>query len=208
MSPEETTHTTFFYGTLMVPSILHRVIQNPAIALPSSHITTSPALLPTFRRYRVRHADYPAILPSNDDGACVKGTLVRGLSDGDMARLDRFEGGEYARRGVEVDVLSESGTDVGKKERRATVEAETYVWIAGEEQLEAGEWDFDEFRKEKLWRWVGSGSTEYQDVEDGEGKGGGSDEADPTRGRGPDGSIGKALEEDRGKAEEMLESAV
>lgn len=36
------------------------------------------------------------------------------------------------------------------------VEVETYVWIAGEELLEAGEWDFEEFTRDKLKRWVGN----------------------------------------------------
>ena len=189
----------------MVPSILHRVIQNPTISLSSSDISTSPAVLSKFRRHRVRHADYPAILPSDDDAACVRGTLVHGLSDGDIARLDRFEGAEYERSVVEVQVLKEAHgkgqaitssssardggyeNSVAEEGEDTTVKAETYVWIAGEYQLEDGEWDFDEFRKEKLWRWLGSDSNEYQDVDGGDESG----KVDPTRGRGRTGASGK-----------------
>ncbi|KAF2232420.1 hypothetical protein EV356DRAFT_505389 [Viridothelium virens] len=234
---ESPTHTAFFYGTLMSPAILQRVIQNPSIALPSSHTTASPALLPGFRRHRVRHADYPAILPSKDRGACVRGTLVRGLSAADMVRLDYFEGTEYERRVVSVRVVEEGekgeeeardqgqgqagkkGKEGKKKEKgeedeedeedEATmVRAETYVWIAGRKQLEDREWDFEEFRREKMWRWTGRESSEYRDVEKLDESGGGNGEVDPTRGRGPEGEIGKGLERDSEKTEEVLESAV
>lgn len=33
--------------------------------------------------------------------------------------------------------------------------AETYVWVAPKEELEREEWDFEEFRREKMWAWVG-----------------------------------------------------
>ena len=143
----------------------------------------------------------------------MRGTLVSGLSDGDMARLDRFEGDEYERRDVKVRTLGEEApASMGGAEvvngGEAVVQAVTYVWIAGEKRLEEGEWDFEEFRKEKLWRWVGRDSREYQDVEneeedEGSGKGG----EDPTGGRGPDGSIGKALK-DGTIADEVLKGAV
>lgn len=84
-------------------------------------------------------------------GSAVRGTLVRGLTDGDLWRLDCFEGGEYRRVGVGVRVL-----DGGEE-----VRAETYVWVAGEEELESGEWDFETFRREKMRAWVGGGDQEF-----------------------------------------------
>ncbi|KAI9690683.1 MAG: hypothetical protein M1820_009917 [Bogoriella megaspora] len=205
------THTAFFYGTLMHPPILQRVIQNPSITLPSSNITTSPALLPGYTRHRVRHADYPAIIPpppvssssssnpsANDNGGgseqpCVRGTLVQGLTRADIHRLDIFEGDEYERRVVSVTLLPSHSASQKADTALRIVEVETYVWIAGEEGLEDREWDFDEFRREKLGRWLGSESREYEDLEmEGEGEG------DPTRGRRPNGSIGRALEGGRG----------
>ena len=210
MPSHQETHAAFFYGTLMLPAILNRVIQNPSIAIPSSRITTSPAVLPAFRRHRVKRADYPAILPSKDKDASVQGVLVCGLSDADMRRLDRFEGDEYRRRDVQVQVLeakNEKSNGHGEDRDNKMVRAETYVWIAGKDQLEGREWDFEEFRREKLGRWLGRDSTEYQDVEKGQQDSKNGSE-DPTRGRGPDGDIGKALEEDREGAKEVFESAV
>ena len=65
-----------------------------------------------------------------------------------MWRLDIFEGQEYERRKVKVRVLDEG---VGDGE---DIEVDTYVWVAEEERLEEGEWDFAVFTKEKMGRWV------------------------------------------------------
>ena len=46
----------------------------------------------------------------------------------------------------------ELGVGVSEEE----VEVETYVWVAREEGLEEGEWDFEEFTREKMGRWVGN----------------------------------------------------
>lgn len=84
----------------------------------------------------------------------MRGTFVTGLTEGDIWRLDIFEGDEYERRKVRLRVFSEWGED-GEE-----VEAETYVWVAGREKLEGGEWDFEGFRREKMGAWVGGGVQE------------------------------------------------
>jgi hypothetical protein len=149
----------------MAPAVLHRVIHGTST--PASYQTAAythlPALLPSFQRHKVRSADYPAILPANST-ACVRGTLVSGLTDADIWRLDIFEGNEYARRKVKVRLLrGEEVEDVGKVLTDAELEAvkgeevevEAYVWVAGKQRLEAREWDFGEFVREKMGRWVG-----------------------------------------------------
>lgn len=107
----------------------------------------------------------------------------------------------------------------------AEVETETYVWAEDEKDLEEGEWDFAEFRREKMSRWIG-GNEEYQgelrpsilgsfrgvmvetlangtiEVDEAvraQGK-------DPTGGRGASGAITEALE--ARKTDEALASAV
>lgn len=79
----------------------------------------------------------------------MRGTFVSGLTEGDIWRLDIFEGAEYARRKVRLRVLSDAGEEFEV--------AETYVWVAGREKLEGGEWDFEAFRREKMGAWVGGG---------------------------------------------------
>ncbi|KAF2801761.1 uncharacterized protein BDZ99DRAFT_469501 [Mytilinidion resinicola] len=209
-------HTAFFYGTLMAPAVLHRVIHGTSTPTPfqRSLLTIRPALLHRFQRHKVRSADYPAILPANSTTA-VRGTLVTGLTDGDIWRLDIFEGHEYARRQVSVKVLVEEGEGIGavgvdgqvagedEVAEGAEVQAEVYVWVAGKERLEPQEWDFGEFVRQKMGRWVGTGAEgEYADVDDAVAA------QDPTGGRGANGSITKSLEEGNGKAKELVESAV
>lgn len=163
-------HTAFFYGTLMAPPVLHRVIwgsSTPPTPAHASLLRIRPAILHAHQRHKVKHADFPAILPT-DAEATVRGTLVEGLTDGDLWRLDIFEGSEYERRNVRVRVLQgkeHSDLDVqgmGDVSQEAEqhvegdeVDAETYIWIAGAQRLESEEWDFAEFVRDKMKRWVG-----------------------------------------------------
>jgi Gamma-glutamyl cyclotransferase, AIG2-like len=87
---------------------------------------------------------------------------VTGLTEGDIYRLDIFEGGDYAREKVKVKVLAKVGDDTGEENAEVgEIETETYVWISGEEALEHGEWDFGEFVREKLAWWAGA-DEEYE----------------------------------------------
>jgi gamma-glutamylcyclotransferase (GGCT)/AIG2-like uncharacterized protein YtfP len=150
-------HTAFFYGTLMAPQVLHRVIwgsPSPPTPAHAALLTIRPALLHAHQRRKVRRADYPAILPA-DASSTVRGTLVEGLTDGDIWRLDIFEGDEYARRKVKVRVLRQEQGAADHHGDEVEVEAETYIWIAGEFRLDDDEWDFAEFVKDKMARWVG-----------------------------------------------------
>ncbi|OJJ95451.1 hypothetical protein ASPACDRAFT_1883459 [Aspergillus aculeatus ATCC 16872] len=153
-------NTLFFYGTLMSPQILHRVIHGHATPEPwqRAYLTIQPAVLPNYRRHRVRHADYPGIvavavgsgggssgggigvgegegvgkegvaaadsLPrdagkaeadADASSASVLGTLVTGLTEGDVYRLDLFEGDEYTKVKVRVKVMGKGqGKGQGK----------------------------------------------------------------------------------------------
>jgi hypothetical protein len=115
-------------------------------------LTIQDAILHDYCRHRVRYCDYPGILP--EKGRTVRGTYVTGLTDGDIHRLDSFEGGEYERVKVKVELVRE---EAGKNQ----AEAETYVYCAGEQYLEKKEWDYEEFRREKMHRWTDE-SDEYQ----------------------------------------------
>ena len=139
----------------MVPEILSRVCGH------KGSWTVKPAILHHYQRHRVRGADYPAVIPAAN--ASVRGTYVTGLSRFDIAKLDIFEGAEYRRSNVKIRVLDVVGDLDGKGnvEGEEEVEVQTYVWIAGQRRLEEREWDFAEFRREKMRRWVG-GREEYE----------------------------------------------
>lgn len=144
----------------MAPSVLHRICHGTTTPTPlqKALLAVSPALLPLYRRHKVLHCDYPAMLPCSAPTASVRGTYVSGLTAGDLWRLDIFEGEEYERRKVRVRVLDGDGTGEGREE-----EAEAYVWVAGEQNLEDAEWDFEHFCREKIGKWVGgSGNADVQ----------------------------------------------
>jgi len=179
---------------------------------------------------------------SEDSRASVRGTVVQGLTREDMWRLDLFEGDEYARRKVkvmvdmEVQVEESAPIDTlrhaqeereGTMEEQEELEAETYIWIAGQHRLEDKEWDFDEFVREKMWRWApgeGVGGQEGEEGKEGEDedegfedvkraveeKRRGEQEGDPTGGRLVGGSFEDAVEQRRGEGgvEEVVRSAV
>jgi len=200
--------------TLMAPGVLYRVIYGSANPEPwqKALTTVRPALLQSYRRHHVKYADYPAILPH--EGSSVRGSLVTGLTDGDIYRLDIFEGDQYVRKQVKVQVLKDVGLDEAAKEGETEVVdevwAESYVWQEGAETLEPQEWDFEEFKRDKMQAWMGEALESSDDssnvqVDEGfadvdrvvaeqerqqEGK-----QHDPTGGRGANGKITKQLEE-------------
>ena len=142
----------------MAPQVLHRVIYGtttPA-STQTSRLKIAPALLNGYMRHRVCECDYPAIIPSKASNACVRGTYVQGLTAEDQWRLDLFEGDQYDRVKVRPRLLDEGGQEMDE------IETETYIWIDKEVGLEEGEWDFEEFRREKMRRWVGGNDEEYQ----------------------------------------------
>lgn len=144
----------------MAPKVLHRVCYGNHNPEPwqARLLTIKPAILHGFCRRKVQHADYPAIIPQAN--STVRGILVTGLTPGDVYRLDTFEGSGYARRKVKVRALAkaEDNSREGNVEGEE-VETEVYVWIAGRDMLEDGEWDFGEFVREKMAWWAGD--TEY-----------------------------------------------
>lgn len=179
----------------MAPQILHRVCHGRPDPEPwqKNMLTIRPAILHGYRRHRVRGADYPGIIPVGDDASSssgsnnssVLGTVVSGLTDGDIYRLDIFEGDEYVKRPVKVRVLRSASSVGGRKEESTAkkgdehlrdmldkaeadlvgegeeVDATVYVWAAGEDRLESGEWDFESFKRDKMSWWVLADESEW-----------------------------------------------
>lgn len=143
----------------MVPDIFHTVCYNhkdqpPAIR---SRHTFTPAVLHNYTRHRVRSADYPGIRASPTGGS-VLGRYVTGLSAANLAALDFFEGSQYERRSVEVKLLTRVG-DAATGEGNVEGEGRrTAVYVFRDaEALEAEEWDFKEFQREKMHLWTRAG---------------------------------------------------
>jgi Gamma-glutamyl cyclotransferase, AIG2-like len=191
----------------MAPGVLYRVIYGNANPQPWQQklTTVRPALLESYRRHRVKYMSYPAIIPCN--GSCVRGSVVTGLTEGDIHRLDIFEGDQYERKKVKVKVLKDvglsEGLQNGESEMHASeeVEAETYIWKDDPSELEDGEWDFEEFKREKMQFWMGEAYSEESNIEVDEGFAdvdktvAAEKDIDHTGGRGINGTIAKNLEE-------------
>lgn len=173
----------------MAPQMLHRVIhgRKEPEAWQKALLRVQPAVLHGYRRHRVRGADYPGIVAasSSSSRSSVLGTLVTGLTDGDLHRLDLYEGDEYVREQVSVRPLRESLHEAGSSPMAGAsssdgqlrdvldaaqaefvnegeeVRAVTYVWIAGQDRLEEAEWDFETFKRDRLAWWVGADEGEW-----------------------------------------------
>ncbi|KAH7135242.1 hypothetical protein B0J11DRAFT_155589 [Dendryphion nanum] len=219
-------HTSFFYGTLMAPPVLQRVIWGSSTAPNvSAHqraqLKIRPAILHSYERRKVKYADYPGIIPA-DKKSSVRGTLVTGLTDGDIWRLDIFEGGDYKRVGVKVRVLEQEegkkegeGQEMGDLSQKEEdnvegeeVEAEVYEWIGLKNDLEDDEWDFAHFVREKMVYWAGPDAIDegFKDVDDAVAASQGG--FDPTGGRGANGDITRALDQDAKEKKDLSGDSV
>jgi gamma-glutamylcyclotransferase (GGCT)/AIG2-like uncharacterized protein YtfP len=126
----------FTYGSLMYPQIMERVC--------GLHLMSRPATLHHFRRSRLHNLDYPGIFALKDDH--VPGILYLNLPTPALRRLDDFEGDQYVRREVEVEV------DDGQY-----ISAMTYVLQAHCQDLVTGEeWDFGAFLSSGKDRFINS----------------------------------------------------
>ncbi|CAM1508208.1 Fc.00g050560.m01.CDS01 [Cosmosporella sp. VM-42] len=142
--------TAFFYGTLMAPEVFFSVCygdKKPAKAIRDMH-TFTPAILEGYCRHRVQWADYPAIIA--EEGHKVRGIYATGLTDANVDKLDYFEGSEYDKVKVEVKLLKQDGE---KEVEGETKQTSVYVFNQPE-SLEKVEWDFEEFREQKMKLWT------------------------------------------------------
>ncbi len=122
----------FVYGTLMFPEIREK--------LTGKTFKTSPALLPGYRRTKVKDADYPAIVKNPD--AEVEGILLEDVDEQTIEILSFFEGDEYKTQYVEVF----SGN--------RKIPALTFVWATREKLLPDEDWDITEFEAGSLKLYV------------------------------------------------------
>ncbi|KAH6909094.1 hypothetical protein BKA70DRAFT_224775 [Coprinopsis sp. MPI-PUGE-AT-0042] len=195
MASEKTLlHNAFFYGTLMHPRILTRVIGNTG-----SHLRFCPAILLNHTRHKIRRADYPGVVPYSAgkilfdrelsrEEKSVRGTLVTGLTESDVYLLDCFEGPEYDRVSVDVHPLNDledfsleghplSSADVQStfipsnppplpesSELSLPVQANTYVF-KHVGKLEPELWPFHDFVAKNAHKWYRSDWDESEVAE-------------------------------------------
>ncbi|KAI0503346.1 AIG2-like family-domain-containing protein [Xylaria bambusicola] len=154
-SSTDKTHAAFFYGTLMAPEVFFTVCYRSStvdIAILKSLHQFQPAILHGHCRRRVTFADYPGVIPDPDHE--VRGMYVTGLTDANMYHLDLFEGSEYDRKTVKARLLTTIGDDKGNGNVEGEeVKCEIYIFN-DPASLEDREWDFEEFRTQKMKKWT------------------------------------------------------
>lgn len=82
----------FAYGTLMLPEMMHQLL--------GKEIQSIPGTLNGYACYEVKHQIYPAIVAL--DGSNVTGIVYQNLRNGDLTKLDEYEGEMYERKTVQV----------------------------------------------------------------------------------------------------------
>ncbi|KAG8764536.1 mitochondrial Homoaconitase, partial [Serendipita sp. 405] len=180
-STADSGHSLFFYGTLLHPAVLKRVLGHEGNGL-----RHQPALLDVRRSTPLWVSAFAAILPWDEakelfDGTSephleernVRGSLVTGFSKLDVELLDIFEGDEYERRLVSVNPLADSqplsvaAADAGvlfdpisNPWVTASVKAHTYVWVKPAKlTLDPAIWSYDTFVRDNLHQWIGSDAS-------------------------------------------------
>lgn len=116
----------FFYGTLMDPALRALVLRGLRAR------SAGPARLAGYRRARVAGKSYPMLVA--DSRAAVDGVLVRGLPRRALARLDRYEGGDYRTVTHAVHVGARA------------VPARVYVAVPGRVKP-GGAWSYEDWRR-------------------------------------------------------------
>ncbi|POS75487.1 hypothetical protein DHEL01_v206115 [Diaporthe helianthi] len=154
---QEETRTAFFYGTLMEPQVFFSVCydnKDPPEEIRKRH-DFQPAVLHGHCRRRVRGADYPGMVEDADHS--VRGAVISGITAANLARLDFFEGSSYDRRVVRAKLLTKVGDEKGEGNVEGEqVITESYIFL-NKGELEDKEWDFAEFRRDKLKKWTRAG---------------------------------------------------
>lgn len=133
----------------MAPEVFYTVCygnSKPHQVIKDLH-TFTPAVLDGYCRHRVRYADYPGVIA--EEGHSVLGIYATGLTDANLAKLDYFEGSQYYKETVKVKLAKDGDATKGDKYRETVV----YVFNAPDD-LEKKEWDFEQFRKEKMKLWT------------------------------------------------------
>lgn len=124
----------FVYGTLMWEEVAHGVI--------TGRYRKAPAVLHGYSRKWVRYEWYPGIVPDSD--ASVNGWIWFDVSADDLRRLDEFEGDEYVRTQVTVqlDTGEELPVDVYRiRDERLEI-------------LETADWDEEQFEQHGLPEFI------------------------------------------------------
>lgn len=118
----------FVYGSLLFSDIVS--------GLTGNSFTSEKAILPHFKRCRVKEADYPAIIENYVTN--VQGKILFDVNDNALKQLAFFEGEDYEVR--EVTALC----------RGENVQVLLFCWIGPRNSLTNEDWNLELFKSESL----------------------------------------------------------
>ena len=79
-------------------------VRKAVIGESSDHHNTSSGDLLKHKVYRVKNANYPLIKYTNNEVDVVRGLLINNITFEELIKLDRFEGKNYFRQFVKVNI--------------------------------------------------------------------------------------------------------
>ena len=131
----KTTHI-FTYGSLMYEPVWQSLVtQNYAFQMGSVH---------GFERKSVLQQTYPALVPSPHTASCVSGKVYLNVSAKDCRQLDAFEGEEYDRISLRVELAT------GEQ-----IQADTYVFKPEfYHRVDKSDWSVTEFENQGLTEFL------------------------------------------------------
>ncbi|CAG7895477.1 hypothetical protein BRARA_B03346 [Brassica rapa] len=133
-SDQSLSHNVFVYGSFQEPSVVSLILGCNPVAVS--------AQLHGFHVYRLKGRLHACISPS--ENGLSNGKILTGLTVGQLENLDMIEGDEYVRKTVEV-VLNDTS---------AKMKVETYVWANKDDPDMYGEWDFEEWKRLHMEKFI------------------------------------------------------
>ncbi|AWB32545.1 gamma-glutamylcyclotransferase family protein [Orrella marina] len=132
LSPTVMSHNVFAYGSLMFPGVMQDLLGHPV----QGHAVT----LAGWSRHALSFRVYPGAVPAMSTSQ-IEGVVWQDLSDEDLRILDGFEGDEYLRCQVSLELPAGD-----------TVKAWIYQWK--DISLLLGNWDVQRFAANELETFV------------------------------------------------------
>ncbi|KAG0376365.1 hypothetical protein BGX24_007858 [Mortierella sp. AD032] len=170
MTPTQTrSPPCFFYGSLMNEKVLNAVTRPGP---DSNTIFAVKATVTGYTRFTYHNQPYPGMIPSKNPSEQVEGLLVFGHTPLELYRLDQFEGPEYPRSILNVQILSPvpssytlTGEGGGYKENEV-IEAFVYLFEGPMEHLDLERpWDYEQFKRDHVKNWMTVDATFQSMVE-------------------------------------------
>ncbi|CAH8348667.1 unnamed protein product [Eruca vesicaria subsp. sativa] len=133
-SEQSPSYNVFVYGSFQEPAVVSLILEcTPVIVSAQLH---------GFHLYRLKGRLHPCIAPF--ESGLVNGKVLTGLTEAQLKNLDMIQGAEYERKTVEV-VLTETSEKM---------EVEALVWANKDDPDMYGEWDFEEWKRLHMDKFI------------------------------------------------------